>query len=68
MKWKQFVTALLTRLGLLRPGRVYYIGGAEVLPPPLAPSEEAEALARLMAGDPAARAALYVSIVIRLRI
>ena len=55
MKWKQFVTALLTRLGLLRPGGVYYIGGAEVLPPPLAPSEEAEALARLMAGDPAAR-------------
>lgn len=55
MKWKQFVTALLTRLGLLRPGGVYYIGGAEVLPPPLTPSEEAEALARLMAGDPAAR-------------
>ena len=48
MKWKQFVTALLTRLGLLRPGGVYYIGGAEVLPPPLTPPEEAEALARLM--------------------
>ena len=55
MKWKQFVTALLTRLGLLRPGGVYYIGGAEVLPPPLTPPEEAEALARLMTGDPAAR-------------
>ncbi|MBQ2154531.1 MAG: sigma-70 family RNA polymerase sigma factor, partial [Oscillospiraceae bacterium] len=32
-----------------------YIGGSDVLPPPLSGEEEAEALQRLEAGDPAAK-------------
>ena len=39
--------ALLNRLGLLRPGKVMYIGGSDTLPPPLSREEEAELLGRL---------------------
>ena len=39
-------------------GRILYIGGSEVLPPPLPPEEEAELLVRLEAGDPQARSRL----------
>ena len=39
--------ALLGRLGLLRPGKVMYIGGSDTLPPPLSREEEAELLKRL---------------------
>ena len=42
---------LLIRLGLYSPGKVMYIGGSDVLPPPLKREEEAELLARLTAGD-----------------
>ena len=42
---------LLIRLGLLRPGKLQYIGGSDTLPPPLSREEEAEVLARLDAGD-----------------
>lgn len=55
VKWKQWLIGLLTRLGLARPGGIYYIGGTEVLPPPLVGEAEADCLRRLMAGDPAAR-------------
>lgn len=42
---------LLESLGLLRPGKIQYIGGSDTLPPPLSREEEAEVLARLDAGD-----------------
>ena len=41
-----------------RPERVYYIGGSDVLPPPLSREEEAAALAELAAGSEAAKARL----------
>ena len=34
-----------------RPERVYYIGGSDVLPPPLSRAAEAAALAELAAGS-----------------
>ena len=46
----------LSRIFGTRRG-VYYVNGPDVLPPPLAPDEEAEALSRLP-GDDAARATL----------
>lgn len=50
-----------TDFGALRAlcsGGIYYIGGSEVLPPPLTGQDEADCIARLMAGDPEARDAL----------
>ena len=55
MEWKKWFRTILARLRALRSGGVYYIGGSEVLPPPLVGQEEADCIARLMAGDPAAR-------------
>lgn len=46
---------LLIRLGLLRPGKIMYIGGSDTLPPPLTREEEADVLARLDAGEEGAR-------------
>ncbi len=43
------------RLRLSRPGRIYYIGGSDVLPPPLDKEEEEAAIAGLMAGGHDAR-------------
>ena len=43
------------RLRLTRPGRIYYIGGSDVLPPPLDKEEEEAAIAGLMAGGHDAR-------------
>lgn len=37
------------------PGGVHYVSGAQSLPPPLTPGEEKQLLARMMAGDAAAR-------------
>ena len=37
------------------PGGVHYVSGAQSLPPPLTPEEEKQLLARMMAGDAAAR-------------
>lgn len=37
------------------PGGVHYVSGAQSLPPPLTPEEEKQHLARMMAGDAAAR-------------
>ena len=45
------VRKLLCWLGLLKPGKVMYIGGSDVLPPPLSPGEEAAALSHLAQGD-----------------
>ena len=42
---------ILERLGLLPPAKLMYIGGSDVLPPPLKPAEEQALLARLAAGD-----------------
>lgn len=55
MEWKKWFRTILARLRALRSGGIYYIGGSEVLPPPLVGQEEADCIARLMAGDPAAR-------------
>lgn len=52
------VCGLLTRWGLLLPGRVHYIGGSDTLPPPLPREEEAVLLQRLQQGDLEARQTL----------
>ena len=41
-----------------RPCKVMYIGGSDTLPPPLSREEEADAIGRLEAGDPAVRQTL----------
>ena len=45
----------LRRLGLLHKGEIYYIGGSDVLPPPLKGQDELDALERLEAGDEGAK-------------
>lgn len=55
IKWMDRLSALLTRLGLLQPGKIMYIGGSDTLPAPLDRAEEAELIARLEAGDTQAR-------------
>lgn len=49
---------ILMTLGLWRPAPVFYIGGSDVLPPPLKAEEEAQCIAALMEGDPAAKQTL----------
>ena len=44
---KNKLLVLLIRLGVIRKERVYYSGGADVLPPPLEAEEEAEIIADL---------------------
>ena len=46
---------LLIRLGFVKRGELYYIGGTDVLPAPLKGSEERNALVRLEAGDEQAK-------------
>ena len=48
---KKGLERLLRRL---RPGSVHYIGGSDVLPPPLSREEESALTAKLETGDPAA--------------
>lgn len=50
-KWLAF----LTKFGLVRAGGVYYIGGADVLPPPLKGEQEQQALLGLEMGDESAK-------------
>ena len=50
-KWKRALCRLLIRLGLMRPGKILYLGGSDTLPPPLSREEEADLLARLDAGE-----------------
>ena len=42
---------LLARIGILRPGKVMYIGGSDTLPTPLSRQEESELIQRLSQGD-----------------
>lgn len=51
----QWIYRLLCRLGLAGADGVYFIGGGEVLPPPMKPDEEARTLEALMAGESWAR-------------
>ena len=59
MKWKLRLTVvvhrILTRLGLNSPGKVMYIGGSDVLPPPLSREEEGELLFLLAEGNEGAK-------------
>ena len=50
-----WIFRLLVRLGLKKPGGIYYIGGSDVLPPPMKAEEEAAALAALGRGENWAR-------------
>lgn len=45
----------LEMIGLIRPEGLFYIGGSDVLPPPLKGQEEADALEALEQGDEAAK-------------
>ena len=49
---------LLMLLGLVRPEKILYLGGSDVLPPPLSPEEERTLIARLAEGDEQARQTL----------
>ncbi len=46
---------LLLRLGILKPSKVMYIGGSEVLPPPLKPEEEHRLIEELAQGQEGAK-------------
>ena len=46
---------VLRKLGLVRENTVYYIGGSDILPPPLKGADEQTALAALEQGDDSAR-------------
>lgn len=52
---KHFLFACKRRIARLFAGEVYYIGGSEVLPPPLKPEEEQQAIALHAAGSPEGR-------------
>ena len=47
--------AFLVRIGLVNPEEIHYIGGSDVLPPPLKGSEEQKALAELEQGNERAK-------------
>lgn len=49
---------LLERLGVVSPPHVMYIGGSDILPPPLEREMERDVLERMAAGDEGARAQL----------
>lgn len=49
---------LLVRIGLIPENGIYYIGGSDVLPPPLKGEEEQLALEKLEAGDESAKQCL----------
>ena len=51
----KMLRAFLVRIGLLPPDAVYYIGGSDVLPPPLKGQEEQSALEALEQGDEGAK-------------
>lgn len=46
---------VLQKLGLIQPGKIMYIGGSDVLPAPLKPEQERQAVAALEQGDEAAK-------------
>lgn len=55
MKLFAFLHELLIRLGLCKKKGIYFIGGGEILPPPMPPEEEAKALEALQNGESWAR-------------
>lgn len=52
---KEFLKKWLSRFGLLRETGIYYIGGSDVLPPPLKGDEERRTLEALEQGDESAK-------------
>ncbi len=54
LQWQR----LLMTLGLWQPGKILYIGGSDVLPPPLKPEEEQACIAALAQGDEQAKQTL----------
>ena len=55
---RKFWFWLLQRLGLWKSGSIYYIGGSDVLPPPLPSDQEQEYLVQMEAGDSKAKSVL----------
>ncbi len=51
VEWRE----LLIKLGILKPAKIMYIGGSEMLPPPLKPAEEQTLIEALMRGEEAAK-------------
>jgi RNA polymerase sporulation-specific sigma factor len=49
------LVAFLVRIGFLQPENIYYIGGTDILPPPLKGQEEQAALEALEQGDESAK-------------
>lgn len=49
------LVSILQKLGILRSNGIYYIGGSDVLPPPLKGAQEQAALEALEQGDEAAK-------------
>ena len=49
------LVAFLIRIGFLQPENIYYIGGSDILPPPLKGQEEQTALEALEQGDESAK-------------
>jgi len=46
---------ILTILGIFSAGEIHYIGGSDVLPPPLKTEQESDALEAMEQGDEAAK-------------
>ena len=51
----QRLVTFLLKIGIIKPQGIYYIGGSDVLPPPLKGADEQAALAALEQGDEAAK-------------
>ena len=49
------IEGILTKMGVLRPSKIMYIGGSDILPPPLKGAEEQRMLQRLAQGDEQAK-------------
>ena len=58
MKGRQTLLAYLQKIGLFQPKLLFYIGGSDILPPPLRPEEEKALLERLEDADEAAKQTL----------
>ena len=52
---KAEISGILIQMGVLRPSKIMYVGGTDVLPPPLKGIEEQKMLERLNAGDAEAK-------------